>query len=468
VTTVTNTTASTFALPTQRTPLDKLRARLHGGVYEPRDPEYDALVTPWNLAVPMRPASVVQARTAHDVVQAVRFAGAHGLTTGVQATGHGAVSSLAGHLLISTRGLDEITVHPRERWARVGAGMKWSHLVPHIAPHGLAGVSGSITDVGIIGYTTGGGVGPMARTHGINADKVRAIEVVTGDGEFRRVTPESNPDLFFALRGGKGAAGIVTAMEIDLIEMPTFYGGSCFFSAEDMPAVIAAWQDWSAELPFAGTTSIGIFQMPLMDGVPEPIAGRMTLSVRFLWTGSPEDGERWFSRLRSVARPVLDSVGVHPYPAIDLVHTDPLDPVPAHEHSTLLSGFDESTADALLAMAGPDSGSPQVLVELRQLGGAYALEGDHPSAFAHRSAAYSLLAVGIAGVPGVEEHAEHLVDALRPWDTGRVWPNFVSPHDAATARRAYDPATLARLTEITATYDPHGVLQAGSYVRAVS
>ena len=155
-----------------------------------------------------------------------------------------------------------------------------------------------------------------------------------------------------------------------------------------------------------------------------------------------------------------------PYPAIDLVHTDPLDPVPAHEHSTLLSAFDAQAADVLLEQAGPDSGSPQVLVEVRQLGGAYAYEGDHPSAFAHRSAAYSLLAVGIAGMPGVEEHASRLVDALEPWDTGRVWPNFVSPHDAATARRAYDAPTLARLTEITEKYDPQAVLQAGSYIRA--
>jgi len=466
VTTATHTAEHTFALPIQRTPLDQLRARLDGAVYEPSDHEYGALVTPWNLSVPMQPAAVVRARTAQDVVQAVRFAGAHGLATGVQATGHGAVSSLAGHLLVSTKGLDEITVHPRERWARVGAGMKWSHLVPHVARHGLAGVSGSITDVGIVGYTTGGGVGPMARTHGINVDKVRAIEVVTGDGEFRRVTPESYPDLFFALRGGKGAAGIVTAMEIDLVELPTFYGGASFFAADDMPAVISAWQDWSAELPFAGTTSIAIFQMPALPGVPEPLAGRMTLSVRFVWTGRPEDGERWFSRIRSVASPVLDSVGVHTYPEIDLVHTDPLDPVPAHEHSTLLSSFDAQAADVLLEQAGPDAGSPQVLVELRQLGGAYAFEGDHPSAFAHRSAAYSLLAVGIAGMPGVVEHGERLVDALHPWDTGRVWPNFAPPHDAASARRAYDPATLAELSEVTRKYDPHGVLQAGAYTRA--
>jgi FAD/FMN-containing dehydrogenase len=256
VTTVTTTLADdTFVLPTQRTPLDQLRVRLSGGVYEPTDHEYSSLVTPWNLAVPMRPAAVVQARTAADVVQAVRFAGAHGLSAGVQATGHGAVPSLAGHLLVSTRALDEITVHPQERWARVGAGVKWSELVPHVAPHGLAGVSGSSTDVGIVGYTTGGGVGPMTRTHGIHADKVRAIELVTGDGRLRRATPHEHPELFFALRGGKGAAGIVTALEFDLIELPAFYGGSAFFDAADAPAVIAAWRDWSAELPFAGTTS---------------------------------------------------------------------------------------------------------------------------------------------------------------------------------------------------------------------
>jgi FAD/FMN-containing dehydrogenase len=200
---------------------DSLRRRLTGSLLTHDEPGYDALVSPWNLAVPMRPAAVVAARTAQDVVETVRFAGAHGLTAGVQATGHGAERSLAGHILVLTRDLDEVTVHP-EGWARVGAGVKWSTLVAAAAPYGLAGVNGSTTDVGIVGYTTGGGVGPMARTYGINADRVRAFEVVTGDGVFRRVTPTEYPDLFFALRGGKGAAGIVTAIEFDLIHMPTF------------------------------------------------------------------------------------------------------------------------------------------------------------------------------------------------------------------------------------------------------
>ena len=223
----------------------------------------------------MRPAAVVAVRTAEDVVATVRFAGAHGFTAGVQATGHGAERSLAGHLLVVTRGLDEVTVHP-EGWARVGAGVKWAKLVAAATPYGLAGVNGSTTDVSIVGYTTGGGVGPLARTYGINADRVRAFEVVTGDGVFRRVTPTEYPDLFFALRGGKGAAGIVTAIEFDLIHMPTFYGGAVYFDGADAAAVIDRWRGWADALPEQGTTSFVIFQLPPMPEVPPPLAGRMT------------------------------------------------------------------------------------------------------------------------------------------------------------------------------------------------
>src|SRR3712207_5189758 len=262
---------------------DSLRRRLTGSLLTHDEPGYDELVSPWNLAVPMRPAAVVAVRTADDVVAAVRFAGDHGLTAGVQATGHGAESSLAGHLLVVTKGLDECTVHP-EGWARVGAGVKWSRLVPEAAAYGLAGVNGSTTDVGIIGYTTGGGVGPLARTYGINADRVRAFEVVTGDGVFRRVTPTEYPDLYFALRGGKGAAGIVTALELDLVHMPEFYGGAIYFDGADAATVIDRWRGWADELPEQGTTSFVIFQLPPMPDVPPPLAGRMSLGVRFVWT----------------------------------------------------------------------------------------------------------------------------------------------------------------------------------------
>ena len=140
--------------------------------------------------------------------------------------------------------------------------MKWLRVVEAAAPYGLAPLSGSITDVGIVGYTTGGGLGPMARTYGLAIDKVRAIEVVTGDGELRRATPTQHPELFFGLRGGKGMLGIVTAIEFDLVHQPTFYGGSLWFDGEDAATVIEQWLHWSDDLPELGTTSIALFQLP--------------------------------------------------------------------------------------------------------------------------------------------------------------------------------------------------------------
>jgi len=448
---------------------DELRAQLSGSLHTPDEPEYDALVSPWNLAVPMRPAAVVAVRTAEDVVAVVRFAGEHGLTAGVQATGHGAQASLAGHLLIATRGLDEVTVHP-EGWARVGAGVKWAALVAAAAPYGFAALNGSTTDVGIVGYTTGGGVGPMARTFGLAADRVRAFEVVTGDGVFRRVTPTEHPDLFFALRGGKGAAGIVTAVEFDLIHLPEFYGGAVYFDGADAAAVIDRWRGWADALPEQGTTSFVIFQLPPLPDVPPPLAGRISLGVRFVWTGSPQEGARLLDEIRSVAPVLLDDARLRPYPEIDAVHADPVAPMPVTDPAMLLSDFPAEAAERLLAAAGVGSGSPQVSVEVRHLGGAYAREGAYPSAFSHRSARFSVLAVGVAmdvvSAATALVHADRLFAALGDWDTGGVWPNFGVPHDAVSARRSYDDATLARLREVVGTYDPKGVLQAGAYTRA--
>jgi hypothetical protein len=467
---VTLTLDAPFAVDSE-IPFDALRAELTGSLHTPEEPEYDGLVSPWNLAVPMRPSAVVAVRTAEDVAAAVRFAGANGLTAGVQATGHGAERSLAGHLLVLTRGLDEVDVHAEERWARVGAGVKWSKLVAAATPHGLAGINGSTTDVGIVGYTTGGGVGPLARTHGINADKVRAFEVVTGDGVFRRVTPTEYPDLYFALRGGKGAAGIVTAIELDLIHMPTFYGGAIYFDALDAPAVVDRWRSWADELPELGTTSFVLFQLPPLPEIPPPLAGRMTLGVRFVWTGDPDEGARLLDQIRAVAPVILDDAALKPYAAIDSVHADPVDPMPVVDPAILLNGFPAEAAERLFEIAGPGSGSPQVMVEVRHLGGAYAREGAHPAAFDHRGARFSVLTVGMAmdeASAGVAlAHADQVFAALGDWDTGGVWPNFGIPHDAVSARRCYDVPTLARLREVVDTYDPEGVLQAGAYTRAV-
>jgi FAD/FMN-containing dehydrogenase len=348
----------------------------------------------------------------------------------------------------------------------VGAGVKWGRVVEAAAPYGLAPLNGSSTDVGVVGYTTGGGVGPMARTYGLAADRVRAFEVVTGDGELRRVTPTEHPDLFFALRGGKGAGGIVTAVEFDLLPLPTFYGGALYFDGPDIPAVVGRWRDWSASLPEQATTSFVILQLPDGPEFPPFLAGRMSIGVRFLWVGDADEGARLLEPMREVAPMLFDDVAVKPYAAIDSVHADPVDPMPVIDRGMLLKSLDDKALGRFLALVGPGSQSPQVVVEIRQAGGALSRAGEHENAFDHGDAAYSVLTVGIAFDPRVGPHSDTLFEALSDWDAEGIWPNFAPPHDAASARRAYSPATRARLAAVAERYDPDGVLAAGAFARA--
>jgi FAD binding domain len=438
---------------------DTLAARVP--LARPGDDRFARLATPWNLAETSRPAAAVEARGEQDVVDAVRFATAAGLPVVVQATGHGTVGNLDGALLIHTGRLDECVVHP-DGWARVGAGVRWRQVLDAAAPHGLAGLAGSAPHVGVAGYTTGGGLGPVSRTFGYASDHVRAFEVVTGDGESRRVTP--GHELFAALRGGKGTVGIVTALEFDLIRQPEVYGGAVWFDGSAAADVLDTWRTWSAALPEQATTSVALMQLPPVPEVPPPLAGRLTVAVRYVWTGSAGDGEELLRPLRTVAEPIADTVTTIPFTAIGTVHSDPVDPMPVHDTTDMLHSLPEAALDALLGVAGPGSGSPLVVVELRQLGGALARPPAHPDMLCQRSAAYNLAAIG-ALVPPVADlvpaRGAAVRAALSPWATGGAEPNFAAGAGTERVARSYDPETLARLTALAEKYDPARILRVG-------
>ena len=434
-----------------------------GPVLFPEDDGYAALAMPWNVAVPSRPAAVVYAADAEDVARTLRFATEHRIPVTVQCTGHGAVAGTDDALLIATRRLDECTVHADARWARVGAGVTWQRVLDAAAPHGLAPLAGSSPGVGVVGYTTGGGTGPIARTHGLASDRVRAFDLVTGDGRQLRVTPTENPDLFWGLRGGKGTLGVVTAIELDLLPIRELYAGALYFDGADAAGVLAAWSEWCPSLPPDATTSVALLQLPPIPGVPELLAGRFTVAVRFAWTGVPDEGIAVLAPLRAAAPSIIDAVALMPYPALGAIHSDPVDPLPAHEATTLLEGLPAAAVERLLAVAGPDASSPQVIVEIRQLGGALAAGGTLASAFCHGDAAFSLLTIGITAPPvgeAVVAHAAAVLDAMAPWSTGGVLPNFAPGDDAARFRRVYTPETLARLRALSQASDPARVLVA--------
>ncbi len=448
--------------------LRTLRDQVATHVALPGEPGYERC-TPWNVAAPVTPAAVVLATSPEDVAGTVRFAAAQGFTVTVQATGHGAVGVGAGTILVQTAAMKHVAVDALNRTARVGAGARWQDVLDAATPHGLAPLCGSAPGVGVVGYLTGGGIGPLVRTAGLSSDYVRAFDVVTGDGRLLRATPEENADLFWGLRGGKATLGIVTAVEIDLLPIPEFYGGAVYFDGADASAVLHAWRGWTLVLPETVNTSIAIQQLPPLPGVPEPLAGRMTVAVRYTAVGDFAEAERLLAPMRAVATPVMDTVGVLPYAAIGAVHADPVEPMPINEDQALLSELPVDAVEALLAVAGPGSGSPQVIVELRHLGGALARPARHRSAFCHRDAAYSLAVIG-ALMPeiadGVIQHASAVTQAVVPWATGGQMPNFAPSYDPARPSRVYTEDTLHWLAALADRYDPARVLATGQVIRS--
>lgn len=459
-----------MTIPTDLTRDDALRIlreQVATPVALPGEPGYERCV-PWNVAAPVTPAAVVLATSPEDVAGTVRFAAAHGFTVTVQATGHGAVGVGADTILVLTAAMKHCEVDSLNRTARVSAGARWQDVIDAAAPHGLAPLCGSAPGVGVVGFLTGGGLGPLVRTVGLSSDHVRAFDVVTGEGRLLRATPHENADLFWGLRGGKATLGIVTAVEIDLLPIPEFYGGAVYFDGDDAASVLHSWRGWSAGLPETVNTSIAVQQLPPLPGVPAPLAGRMTVAVRYTAVGDFAEAQRLLAPMRAVATPVMDTVGVLPYAAIGAVHADPVDPMPVNEDQALLTELPAEAVDALLAVAGPASGSPQVLVELRLLGGALAREPQHRSAFCHRGAAFALTVIG-APMPEnaamVVEHARAVTAAVAPWATGGQMPNFAPSYDPARPSRVYTPDTLHWLAALADRYDPFRVLATGQVVR---
>lgn len=449
--------------------LRTLRDQVATHVAVPGEPGYERC-TPWNVAASVAPAAVVLATSAEHVADTVRFAAAHGYTVTVQATGHGAVGVGPDTILVQTSTMKHVELDALNRTARVGAGARWQDVLDVAAPHGLAPLCGSAPSVGVVGFLTGGGIGPLVRTVGVSSDYIRSFDVVTGEGRLLRATPNENADLFWGLRGGKSTLGIVTAVEIELLPIAEFYGGAVFFDGSDAAAVLHAWGGWCAGLPETVNTSIAIQQLPPLPGVPEPLAGRMTVAVRYTAVGDFAEAERLLAPMRAAGTPVLDTVGVLPYAAIGAVHADPPDPMPVYEDQALLSELPVEAIDALLAVAGHGSGSVQVIVELRQLGGALARQPLHRSAFCHRDAAFALTTIGVL-VPDtadvVAEHASTVTQAVAPWSTGGQLPNFAPSYDPDRPARVYTEDTLHWLAALADRYDPSRVLATGQVIRTV-
>jgi FAD/FMN-containing dehydrogenase len=448
-----------------RTAVDTLEQSLSLPALLAGDPGIEEETAAFNLAVRHRPAVVVRARCANDVAAVVRFGIATGTPVAVQATGHGATRPVDGGVLVTTQRMQELSVDPVARTARIGAGVKWIRVIEAAAPYGLAPMSGSSSDVGAVGYTLGGGLGPLGRRFGFAADHVRSIEVVTGDGRVRTVTADDDPDLFWGLRGGKGNFGIVTAIEVDLMPVSELYAGGLFFAGEHAATVLRAWREWVTTLPEETSTSIALLRLPDVPDVPEPMRGKLSLHVRVAHSGDVADGPDLVAPMRAAAPALMDTVRPMPFTETDSIHMDPDDPSAVWETSMLLGSLPQEAVDALLAVAGPAADVPLIIVELRYLGGALSRPAAVPNAVAGRDAAFSVFVLGPAA-PGLEEAVPaagaRVEAALAPYDAGSRFLNFLADDgDPAKVVAAWSPDVAARLIDLKRRYDPHGLFTSG-------
>ncbi len=447
---------------------------IKGAVYRPDDERFAEELACFNLATTHRPALAVAATCTEDVAAAVRFAAERDLPIAVQATGHGAVTAVDAGVLISTKAMTDVSIDPRERTATVGAGAKWKAVVEAAAAHGLAPLNGSSSDVGVVGYVVGGGLPLMGRTYGFAADHVQRMTVVTADGKVREVSPSSETDLFWGLRGGKGNLGIITEMTVDLMPVSRLYGGGIFFPGEHAPALLRAYRDWTAGLDEQTNTSIALLRLPPVPDIPEPLRGQFVVHLRVIHLGDAETGERLVAPMRAVAPAIVDLVGEMPYTAIDSVHQDPDHPVPAYERGMLLSSLNDVVIDQVLSVAGPGVQTPVMIVEIRHLGGALSRQPAIPNAVGHRDAAFVIEAIGVLMGPAAAfapAATDALVASFVRFSTqpgGATLVNFHGhPGDDADRARCWTSPTYARLCELKSMYDPNNLLRYGHAISAV-
>jgi FAD/FMN-containing dehydrogenase len=446
------------------TDFSELRSRVP--LLEPGDPGYAAELAGFNLLAQHRPDAVVAAETVADVVETVLFARGAGLAVRAFATGHGSHEDIVDGIVIATGRLDSVSVDAAARTATIGGGVRWSAVVEAAAVHGLAPICGSSPTVGAIGYLLGGGLGPLARSHGFSSDWVRGFTVVTGTGEVVEAAPDENPDLYWALRGGKGGLGVVIEARVELAPIAELYGGNIMFPTEAIEPVLRAWVAFTATAPADVTTSVAIMRFPPIDLIPEFLRGKTLLNLRFAYPGSAADGEAIIAPLRAVAPSMADSVRPLPLTEIATIHADPVDPSPAVSGGGMIESIDQDFATALLAAAGPEQHLPLVAIELRHVGSATRTDVADGSSVGGRGNDFTYNWVAIVAQPGVEAAiagaSAGVVAAIAPWISASTTPNFVT-HGAGAApfESAWTAEAFERLTSVRSTYDPSGVFAFG-------
>ncbi|WP_328523313.1 FAD-binding oxidoreductase [Kribbella sp. NBC_00359] len=431
---------------------------IKGPVVLPGDPGWDSARGAWHLLADQQPVAVVQAADADDIVAAVRYARDHGLTVSAQPIGHGATPAVNGTILLRTGALTGIEIDLAAGVVHVGAGVRWHDLNHALTDTGTTSLPGSSGGTTVVGYTLGGGLSWFGRKYGLAANHVRSFRVVTASGELMHVTRESDPDLFWALRGGGGDFAIVISMELELMPAAEIQGGRMMWPIEHARPVLRAFAEITAYAPDELSLWAWVLHFPDVPFVPEQVRGQSFAVVDCTFLGSADDAAKLLAPLRVVAEPVSDTVAPIPLRELGSIAQEPEDPMPALLKTVLLSSFEDAAIDALLKVAAP--GSPLFAFEVRHLGGALARPDESQGAAGVIDEPYLLLFGGFVPDPAlgpvVGAAIERVQTTMAPWITGRALPNF----SAGEPNAALYPAGIHdRLVAIKQAVDPAGTIR---------
>jgi FAD/FMN-containing dehydrogenase len=355
-----------------------------------------------------------------------------------------------------------VVIDAEKAVATIGAGASWQPVIAAAAQHGLAPIAGSSPSVGVVGYLLGGGLGPLARSHGFSSDYLVRLTLVTGTGVTLTASETENPEVFWALRGGKGRLGILTELELRLVPLPALYAGSLTFDTPHMETAFRSWVDWTKTADPRVTTSVAFIRFPALDAIPGPLRGRHLMSLRFAYPGGAADGERLAAPLRAFASVYLDALAEMPAADVARIHNDPTEPAPVFVRGMLLEPIDQNFATALLGHAGAGRESPIGVVEVRQLGEATRKDVAAGSAVGGRRAAFALSLIGRNPAwfdKVLPDATDQLTEKIRGWVSAETNINYLgkarSPEHLASA---WPRETYEKLRRIREKYDPLGLI----------
>jgi FAD/FMN-containing dehydrogenase len=436
--------------------IEKLRTDIRGRVIGPDDPEYDQARTPFYGGIDRRPAVIVRVGGDADVVRAIDLARETGLELAVRSGGH----SIPGHsvseggIVLDLADMRAIDIDRESKTAWSETGVTAVEFANAANEHGLALGFGDTGSVGIGGITLGGGVGYLGRKYGLTIDDLLAADIVTADGEVRRVDPEHEPDLFWAIRGGGGNFGVATRFHFRLHELPMVVGGMLL-----LPATAQTISGFIAEAkaaPEEFSAIANIMRAPPMPFVPEEAHGKLAIMALVCFAGGAEEGERVLAPFRSLVEPIADMVRPIPYPEIYPPEEEGYHPI-ATAYDLFVDEIGVPQAETILEHLGTSTAMMGV-AQLRVLGGAIERVPNDATAYAHRD---RKIMVNIAALYERADEAEtHLpwirgfVEAIRQGGDEAAYVNFLGDEGQGRIRAAYPGTTWDRLREIKARYDP--------------